>query len=134
MNKNNIINNIIDTCNSPKFITRSHTFGTVQTLSLCIIKPFKAWQEYAQTDYKPRHNQVASNIQQQPAYNHKLITSNSLKPEKSTHEMYWGRTIMTDQTIKINRPDIVLLDKLTKTVYLIDITIPNSHNLTQTQS
>ncbi|KAL0809154.1 hypothetical protein ABMA28_011389 [Loxostege sticticalis] len=34
-----------------------------------------------------------------------------------------------DKTIHYNKPDIILLDKLNKTTYLIDIAIPNSHNI-----
>ena len=35
---------------------------------------------------------------------------------------------MTKQSVN-NRPDIVMLDKTIKEEHLIDVTIPNSHNL-----
>jgi surface polysaccharide O-acyltransferase-like enzyme len=37
--------------------------------------------------------------------------------------------LITDETIHNNRPGITLVDKLSKTVYFIDIAIPNNHNL-----
>jgi hypothetical protein len=35
---------------------------------------------------------------------------------------------------KHNRPDIIILNKQQKQAYLLDITVPNSHNITQTQN
>jgi hypothetical protein len=48
--------------------------------------------------------------------------------ENETIKLYWNRSLITDKTIR-NRPDITLVDKLSKTVYFIDIAIPNNHNL-----
>ena len=42
--------------------------------------------------------------------------------------LLWDRTILTDQTVEANRPDIVLKDKARKKVWLIDVTIPNNNN------
>jgi hypothetical protein len=33
--------------------------------------------------------------------------------------------------IKHNRPDIIILNKQQKQAYLLDIAVPNSHNITQ---
>jgi hypothetical protein len=44
-------------------------------------------------------------------------------------KLYWDRSLITDKTIHNNRPDITLIDKVSKTVYFIDIAIPNNHNL-----
>jgi hypothetical protein len=44
-------------------------------------------------------------------------------------KLYWDRSLITDKTIHNNRPDITLVDKVSKTVYFIDISIPNDHNL-----
>jgi hypothetical protein len=43
--------------------------------------------------------------------------------------MYWNRDILTDRTIAHNRPDITLINKTKRTVYLIDVAIPNTPNL-----
>jgi hypothetical protein len=39
---------------------------------------------------------------------------------------------LTDIHIKHNRPDIIILNKQQKQAYLLDIAVPNSHNITQT--
>jgi hypothetical protein len=39
---------------------------------------------------------------------------------------------LTDINIKHNRPDIIILNKQQKQAYLLDIAVPNSHNITQT--
>jgi hypothetical protein len=46
--------------------------------------------------------------------------------------LYFDRTVLTDIHIKHNRPDIIILNKQQKQAYLLDIAIPNSHNITQT--
>ena len=60
----------------------------------------------------------------------------------STHQpMYWrmkissctgNRSILTDKTIPFNQPDITFMNKKTKNTFLIDIAVPNTHNLTKT--
>jgi hypothetical protein len=42
------------------------------------------------------------------------------------------RTVLTDIHIQHNRPDIIILNKQQKQAYLLDIAVPNSHNITQT--
>ena len=96
-----------------------------------------------QNDYTHRHNQVAYYIHQKLAIIHKLIQTD-VKPyyqylpkpvlESSTWRMYFDRAILTDKTIHCNRPDITLLDKTNKTAYLIDIAVPNTHNIQKTIS
>ena len=46
--------------------------------------------------------------------------------------MYWNRSILTDKTINFNRPDITFMNKKTKNTFLIDIAVPNRHNLAKT--
>jgi hypothetical protein len=46
------------------------------------------------------------------------------------HVVY--RTVLTDIHIQHNRPDIIILNKQQKQAYLLDIAVPNSHNITQT--
>ncbi|CAK1602644.1 unnamed protein product [Parnassius mnemosyne] len=96
----------------------------------------------AQTDYTHRHNQVANYVHQKLANKYNLIPNQLLLPyyqytpkpvlESDSHRMYFDRAILTDKTIHYNRPDITLIDKLNKIVYLIDIAIPNTHNLQKT--
>jgi hypothetical protein len=40
--------------------------------------------------------------------------------------------IITDRTPHNNRPNVLILDKTVKKAYLIDVAIPNSHNLHST--
>jgi hypothetical protein len=49
-----------------------------------------------------------------------------------SYKLYFDRTILTDVHIKRNRPDIIILNKQQKQAYLLDIAVPNSHNITQT--
>jgi hypothetical protein len=52
--------------------------------------------------------------------------------ENDSYKLYSDRTILTDIHIKHNRPDIIILNKKQKQAYLLDIAVPNSHNITQT--
>jgi hypothetical protein len=52
--------------------------------------------------------------------------------ENDSNKLYFDRTILTDIHIKHNRPDIIILNKQQKQAYLLDIAVPNSHNITQT--
>ena len=53
-------------------------------------------------------------------------------PENDNFKLYWNRTILMDKTIPFNRPDITFMNKKTKNTFLIDIAVPNTHNLTKT--
>ncbi|XP_041982517.1 uncharacterized protein LOC121735681 [Aricia agestis] len=99
-----------------------------------------ACSSITQTDYKHRHDQVAAIIHQILAHKHNLIPEKipyykytpQILLESPDYKLYWDRTILTDKTVHHNRPDITLHDKHSKTVYLVDVAIPNSHNLTST--
>jgi hypothetical protein len=52
--------------------------------------------------------------------------------ENDNFKLYWNRRILTDKTIPFNRPDITLMNKKTKNAFLIDIAVPNTHNLAKT--
>jgi hypothetical protein len=52
--------------------------------------------------------------------------------ENDNYKLYFDRTVLTDIHIKHNRPDIINLNKQQKQAYLLDIAVPNSHNITQT--
>ncbi|CAG4948141.1 unnamed protein product [Colias eurytheme] len=97
-----------------------------------------ACSSLAQNDYTHRHNQVVHYLHQKLAvkYNFnkgKLIPYYNYKPkpvlDSPTSKIYFDRAILTDKTIHFNRPDITLVNKITKTAYLIDVTIPNTHNI-----
>jgi hypothetical protein len=89
------------------------------------------------TAYKQRHEQVGKIIHQKLAYKFGLL--NKTMPyykyipntilENEIIELYWDRSLITDKTIHNNRSGVTLVDKVRKTVYFIDIAIPNNHNL-----
>jgi hypothetical protein len=52
--------------------------------------------------------------------------------ENDNYKLYFDRTVLTDIHIQHNRPDIIILNKQQKQPYLLDIAVPNSHNITAT--
>ena len=44
----------------------------------------------------------------------------------------WNRSIITDKTMPSNRPDITLMNRKPKNTFLIDMAVPNTHNLAKT--
>jgi hypothetical protein len=48
------------------------------------------------------------------------------------HYSYIPESCLEMIHIKHNRPDIIILNKQQKQAYLLDIAVPNSHNITQT--
>jgi len=52
--------------------------------------------------------------------------------ENSYYDLYCDRTIRTDLTVQNNRPDRVLLDRIIKEAYLIDVAVHNCHSLYST--
>ena len=93
----------------------------------------------AATDYTERHNNAGKIIHinivkklqlgdiTEPYYKY----SPQAVIENSSYKLYWDNPIHTDKTIVANRPDIVLIDKTRKKTYIIDIAIPNDHNINQ---
>jgi hypothetical protein len=65
-----------------------------------------------------------------PYYNY--TPSNAL--ENDNFKLYWNRSVLTGKTIPFNRPDITFINKKTKNTFLIDIAVPNTHNLAKTIS
>ncbi|XP_026323226.1 uncharacterized protein LOC113232673 [Hyposmocoma kahamanoa] len=137
---------IINTKNYRKFIIKDSSVINDKCRK-CRIQPETiqhitgACTALAQTDYTHRHNQVANVIHQNLALKYALIHE-SITPyykytpqtilENTTHKLYYDRAILTDRTIHFNRPDITLQDKLNKITYLIDIAVPNTHNIQKT--
>ncbi|XP_063891152.1 uncharacterized protein LOC110374959 [Helicoverpa armigera] len=137
---------IINTKNYRKYIIKDPT-ATNDKCRKCHTQPETiqhitgACTTLTQTDYTHRHNQVANIIHQKLALKHKLIQDTNTPYykytpqtilENTTHKLYYDRAILTDRTIHYNRPDITLQDKINKITYLIDIAVPNTHNLQKT--
>lgn len=86
----------------------------------------------AGVDYTVRHNQVAKIIHQLLANKYKLASQKvpyyKYEPppvlENSEAKLYWDRTVITDRTIRANKPDIVLYDKSANVINIFDVAIP----------
>lgn len=91
----------------------------------------------ASNEYTNRHNTAAKIIHQAIALKYHLhkdaqpyyTYSPQTILENKDYKMYWDLTIHTDKTIRNNRPDITLQDKINKVTYLIDIAVPSDHNV-----
>lgn len=134
---------MIETKNYRKYIIKNLPTDSCRKCNSCpetIQHITGACKSIAQTDYKYRHDQVAHIIHQKLAHKYNLVDSvvpyYKYKPESvlenANTKLYFDRAILTDRTIHYNRPDITLINKITKIGYLIDVAIPNSHNLQAT--
>jgi hypothetical protein len=93
----------------------------------------------AQSEYKKRHDIFAKIIHMNLAVKFNLLKNTQphyiYKPESclenDNYKLYFDRTVLTDIHIQHNRPDIIILNKQQKQAYLLDISVPNSHNITQ---
>jgi hypothetical protein len=93
----------------------------------------------AQSEYKKRHDIFAKIIHMNLAVKFNLLKDTQphyiYKPESclenDNYKLYFDRTVLTDIHIQHNRPDIIL-NKQQKQAYLLDIAVPNSHNIIQT--
>ena len=93
---------------------------------------------FARTEYIKRHNNVAKEVYLKIAEELALLKKNEnqwykFEPtsviENEHHKLLWDFPIQTDKEIAHNRPDIILIDKLNKTVQIIDIAIPSDYNI-----
>jgi hypothetical protein len=90
--------------------------------------------------YKKRHDIFAKIVHMNLAVKFNLLKNTQSRYsyklesclENDNYKLYFDRTVLTDIHIKHNRPDIIILDKQQKQAYLLDIAVPNSHNITQT--
>jgi hypothetical protein len=83
----------------------------------------------AQNEYKKRHDIFAKIIHMNLA-----VKFNLLK-DTQPHYIYKPESCLENDNYKLylhNRPDIIILNKQQKQGYLLDIAVPNSHNITQT--
>jgi hypothetical protein len=97
-------------------------------------------EQLAPTEYVKRRYGLAKVIHQKladaaeltedksPYY--KYTAANIL--ENDNFMLYSNRSILTDKTIHFNRPDVTFMNKKTKNVFLMDIAVPNTHNLAKT--
>jgi hypothetical protein len=93
----------------------------------------------AQNEYKKRHDIFAKIIHMNLAVKFNLLKDTQphyiYKPESclenDNYKLYFDRTVLTDIHIQHNRPDIIILNKQQKQAYLLDIAVPNSHNIIQ---
>jgi hypothetical protein len=94
----------------------------------------------AQSEYKKRHDIFAKIIHMNLAIKFNLLKNtqphNSYEPESclenDNYKLCFDRTVLTGVRIKHDRPDIIILNKQQKQAYLLDIAVPNSHNIIQT--
>jgi len=99
-----------------------------------------ACEQLASSEYVKRHDGLAKIIHQKLAEADELIEDKSpyykYTPasvlENENFKLCWDRSILTDKTIPFNRPDITFMNKKTKNTFLIDIAVPNTHNLAKT--
>lgn len=97
-------------------------------------------QNLANHDYLKRHNNVSKIIHQELAKKFGLVDENlpyyKYQPqavlENDTAKIYWDRSIITDQRIEANRPDIVVFEKTTNKITIFDVAIPLSNNIQST--
>ena len=52
--------------------------------------------------------------------------------ENENFKLYWNRSVLTDKTVPFIQPDITFMNKKIKNTILIDIAVPNTHNLAKT--
>uniref|UniRef100_A0A6P7H095 Uncharacterized protein LOC114342846 n=1 Tax=Diabrotica virgifera virgifera TaxID=50390 RepID=A0A6P7H095_DIAVI len=95
-------------------------------------------QAFVGTDYKERHDSVGKILHQELANKLGLLQTDHLPYyqyvpdrmlENDNYKLYWDRTVLTDQTVAHNRPDLILVNKLTRQTTLIEVAIPNNNNL-----
>jgi len=91
-----------------------------------------ACEQLAPTEYVKRRDGLAKVIHQKLAEAAELIEDKSscykYTPanvlDNENFKLYWNRSILTDNTITFNRPDITFMSKKTKNTFLIHIAVP----------
>lgn len=91
----------------------------------------------APTAYLSRHNNVAKIIHLELSKKYGLLSEArnyyNYDPggfkENELSKLYWDFPLVTDTTIRHNRPDIVLFDKRSNTVHFIDVAVPLDDNI-----
>jgi hypothetical protein len=78
----------------------------------------------AQSEYKKRHDIFAKIIHMNLAVKFNLLKNTQ------PHYSYTPESCLENDNYKLYRSDIIILNKQ-KQAYLLDIAVPNSHNITQ---
>ncbi|XP_066902300.1 uncharacterized protein [Halyomorpha halys] len=95
---------------------------------------------FAGTEYLQRHNHVARILHQALAIKYHLIEvkspdykyqANRLL-QKHPLKLYWDESIITDHTVRHNKPYILLIDLTKKKTELMYVGIPNDNNISST--
>ena len=95
-----------------------------------------ACPKLAGSQYIRRHNEVAKILHHGISKHHNIQTTERTwmhQPEAVTEtervKILWDFEIRTDRIITARRPDIVVIDKTTKTATIIDVAVPNDTNI-----
>jgi hypothetical protein len=117
------------------------TFVGLTIIIIIIIIVVVVVMMIAQGYYTHHHHQLANIVHQKLAFKCGLSNGPPMphykyEPqsvlENFSNKLYYNRTIMTDRTIHNSRQDTVKLDKSIKEANLVDVAIPNSHNIHST--
>ena len=93
----------------------------------------------APTKYLERHNNVCKYIHVRLAnkfgFVEKLTKWYEYDPEpileNDATKILWNFMVQTDRAMRHNKPDITVLDKEARIVYLIDVAVPSAENITR---
>ena len=90
------------------------------------------WKQIAVNDNNNNNQKLAeaAELIDDKSPHYKYTPANVLENEH--FKLYWNRSILTDKTIPFNWPDITFTNKEIKKPFLIDIAVPNTHNLAKT--
>lgn len=127
---------VIHTKNYVKHIIKD---GTVKNdrCCRCCLKPetiqhvTSGCEALAGTDYLQRHDQVAKIVHEELSIVCGLVDTRTpyYKYENAEFYLLFNRTVLTDRTVDHNRPDLVFHRKKDNVAFIIDIAIPNTHNM-----
>jgi len=99
-----------------------------------------ACPKLAQTEYKARHDKVASIVHWHLCKKYGISVEKEWykhQPdsvcENDRTKILWDFSIQTDKVIKERRPDLVVVDKAQNTVMIIDIAVPADNNIVTKQ-
>lgn len=87
--------------------------------------------------YVDRHDNMGKVLHQAIAQSRGLVGSNmpyykySPQPilEDTETKIYWNTAIITDKTVKNNKPDLVFVEKKLKVCYILDFSVPLDDNI-----
>lgn len=49
------------------------------------------------------------------------------------HKLYWDGSVITDRTIVANKPDFMLVDRLERRSFIVDVTVPHNDKLVKAE-